>query len=131
NVEAIKQEIRFTKQNSLASTRNAIRIASEAEETGRSSLTKLGTQSEKLSGVERNLDISAAHARLAEDKARELKKLNRSIFAVHVSNPINGKSRAEEEERKITERHEMEREERERNGKYAYDSAERVDSALN
>jgi protein transport protein SEC9 len=131
DVEAIKQEIRFTKQNSLASTRNAIRIASEAEETGRNSLTRLGAQSEKLSGIERNLDVSSAHARIAEDKARELKKLNRSIFAVHVSNPFNTRSRAEAEEEKIRERHEMEREEREKNRKYAYDSAQRVGSALN
>jgi len=131
DVEAIKQEIRFTKQESLSSTRNAIRIASEAEETGRNTLTRLGGQSEKLSGIERNLDVSAAHARIAEDKARELKKLNRSMFAVHVSNPFNSRSRAEEEEQKIIERHEMEREERERNRKYAYDSTQRVNSALN
>ena len=130
DVEAIKQEIRFTKQESLSSTRNAIRIASEAEETGRNSLTRLGGQSEKLSGVEKNLDVSAAHARIAEDKARELKTLNRSMFAVRVSNPFNSRGRAEEEERKIAERHEMEREERERNRKYAYDSAQRVNSAL-
>ena len=131
DIEAIKQEIRFTKQESLSSTRNAIRIASEAEETGRNTLSRLGVQSEKLSGVEKNLDVSAAHARIAEDKARELKKLNRSIFAVHVSNPLGRKARAEEEERKITERHEMEREERERNRKYAYESTQRVNNALN
>ena len=131
DVEAIKQEIRFTKQESLSSTRNAIRIASEAEETGRNTLTRLGAQSEKLSGIERNLDVSAAHARIAEAKARELKTLNRSMFAVHVSNPFTSRSRAEDEERKIVERHEMEREERERNRKYAYDSAQRVNSALN
>jgi hypothetical protein len=130
DVEAVKQEIRFTKQESLSSTRNAIRIASEAEEQGRNTLTRLGGQSEKLSGIEKNLDISAAHARIAEDKARELKRLNRSIFAVHVSNPFGGKARAEEEERKITERHEMEREERERARKYAYESTQRVNSAL-
>jgi protein transport protein SEC9 len=130
DVEAIKQEIRFTKQESLSSTRNAIRIASEAEEQGRNTLSRLGGQSEKLSGIEKNLDISASHARIAEDKARELKKLNRSIFAVHVSNPFGGKTRAEEEERRITERHEMERDERERARKYAYESTQRVNSAL-
>jgi protein transport protein SEC9 len=131
DVEAIKQEIRFTKQESLSSTRNAIRIASEAEETGRNTLSRLGAQSEKLSGVEKNLDVSAAHSRIAEDKARELKKLNRSIFAINVSNPFDRKARAEEEERKIVERHEMEREERERNRKDAYESAQRVNAALN
>src|SRR5271170_2723254 len=130
DVEAIKQEIRFTKQESLSSTRNAIRIASEAEETGRNTLSRLGAQSEKIANVERNLDVSAAHARIAEDKARELKHLNRSMFAVSVSNPFTSGNRAEEEERKITERHEMERDLRERNRKYAYDSAQRVNSAL-
>ena len=52
------------------------------------------------------------------------------MFAVTVSNPFNSRTRAEEEERKITERHLLEREERERNRKYAYDSAQRVNSAL-
>jgi len=127
----VKQEIRFTKQESLSSTRNAIRIASEAEEQGRNTLTRLGAQSEKLAGVEKNLDVSSAYATVAEDKARELKTLNRSIFAVHMSNPFTSKSRAEEEERKIKERHEMEKQEREANRKYAYDSAQRVNSALN
>ena len=130
-VEAIKQEIRFTKQESLSSTRNAIRIASEAEEQGRNTLVRLGAQSEKIAGVEKNLDVSAAHTRAAEDKAKELKKLNRSMFAVHVSNPFNSKTRAEEEERKIMERHDMERDEREKNRKYAYESAQRVNGALN
>jgi protein transport protein SEC9 len=131
DVEAIKQEIRFVKQDSLASTRNAIRIGLEAEEQGRNSLARLGTQSETLSSVERSLDVSAAHARIAEDKARELKKLNRSMFAVHVSNPFTSKSRAEEEERKIMERHELEREEREKVRRDVYDSAQRVNGALN
>ena len=131
DVEAIKQEIRFVKQDSLASTRNAIRVGLEAEEQGRTSLARLGTQSEKLSTVERSLDVSAAHARIAEDKARELKKLNRSMFAIHVGNPFTAKSRAEDEERKIMERHEMEREEREKNRRDAYDSAQRVNTALN
>ena len=44
-VEGIKQQMRFTKQESLASTRNAVRIAREAEETARATLDKLGEQS--------------------------------------------------------------------------------------
>lgn len=44
-VEAIKQQMRMTKQESLASTRNALRAAREAEETARNTLTKLGDQS--------------------------------------------------------------------------------------
>lgn len=44
-VEGIKQQMRFVNQESLASTRNAIRIAREAEDTGRATLDRLGLQS--------------------------------------------------------------------------------------
>ena len=43
--EGIKQQMRFGKQEGLASTRNAVRIAQEAEETARVTLDKLGEQS--------------------------------------------------------------------------------------
>lgn len=45
DVEAIKKDIRWTKQESANSTRNALRMAREAEETGRSTLLRLGDQS--------------------------------------------------------------------------------------
>lgn len=45
DVEGIKQQIRATKQESVNSTRNALRLAREAEETARGTLLKLGNQS--------------------------------------------------------------------------------------
>lgn len=48
DVEGIKQQIRFVKQESVNSTRNALRLAREAEETGRNTLARLGEQSGKL-----------------------------------------------------------------------------------
>ena len=45
DVEGIKQQIRATKQESVNSTRNALRLALEAEETARGTLLKLGDQS--------------------------------------------------------------------------------------
>lgn len=45
DVEGIKQSMRFTKQESLASTRNALRLAREAEETARGTVGRLGDQS--------------------------------------------------------------------------------------
>ena len=45
DVEGIKQQLRFTKQESVNSTRNALRLAREAEETARNTLGRLGTQS--------------------------------------------------------------------------------------
>lgn len=44
-VEGIKQQTRWVKQESVNSTRNALRIAREAEETGRNTLLRLGDQS--------------------------------------------------------------------------------------
>ena len=45
DVEGIKQQIRTTKQESVNSTRNALRLAREAEETARGTMLKLGDQS--------------------------------------------------------------------------------------
>jgi hypothetical protein len=45
DVEAIKQQTRFVKQESVNSTRNALRMAREAEETARNTINRLGTQS--------------------------------------------------------------------------------------
>jgi len=47
DVEGIKQQTRFVKQESVNSTRNALRMAREAEETARNTLTRLGDQSGK------------------------------------------------------------------------------------
>jgi hypothetical protein len=48
DVEGIKQQTRFVKQESVNSTRNALRMAREAEETARHTLTRLGDQSGKF-----------------------------------------------------------------------------------
>ncbi|CAA7266152.1 unnamed protein product [Cyclocybe aegerita] len=80
DVEGIKQQTRFVKQESVSSTRNALRLAREAEESARNTLTRLGDQSEKLSTIEHHLDLSKGHSQKAEDRTEELKQLNRSIF---------------------------------------------------
>lgn len=45
DVEGIKQQLKTTKQESLSSTRNALRLAREAEETARNTVGRLGSQS--------------------------------------------------------------------------------------
>jgi hypothetical protein len=45
DVEGIKQQTRFVKQESVNSTRNALRMAREAEETARNTVNRLGSQS--------------------------------------------------------------------------------------
>lgn len=49
DVEETIKNIRSVKQDTVSSTRNALRIAREAEETGRATLLRLGEQSGKLS----------------------------------------------------------------------------------
>ena len=126
-LQAMEQEIHFVKQGSLASTRNAIRIGLEAEETGLVNLSRLAGQSQKLASVETSLDIAAAHVRSAQDKTQELKRLNQSMFAVHLKNPFTS---AEKEERRIIAIQKIERLEREKNRRDAYQSAQRVNHAF-
>jgi len=45
--EGIKQQTRFVKQESVASSRNALRLAREAEETALNTVNRLGDQSGK------------------------------------------------------------------------------------
>lgn len=126
DIEATKQEIKFIKQQDVSSTRNALQIAQQAEETGRNTLARLGAQSEWIHNTERNLDLAANHQRIAEDKARELKTLNRSMFAVHVNNPFTAKERRARRDEEIMERHRREREEREASREAAFKSTQRM-----
>ncbi|KAK2461891.1 hypothetical protein APHAL10511_006354 [Amanita phalloides] len=112
DIEGIKTQTRFIKQDSVNTTRNALRLAREAEETARNTLTKLGVQSEKLANTERHLDISKGHSERAGDKTDELKQLNRSIFRPVIAFNKEAKRLAQEEQ--IRSRYEEERLERER-----------------
>ncbi|PWN50317.1 hypothetical protein IE53DRAFT_101962 [Violaceomyces palustris] len=128
-VEAIKQQIRFTKQESLSSTRNALRIAREAEETATNTMFKLGDQSEKIANTERHLDLAKGHASRAEDNAKEIVALNRSIFRPNLG--MNKKSKRDAEEARIIQRHIDEREEREAVRRDALDAQKRLDQSMN
>ena len=134
DVEGIKQQTRFVKQESVNSTRNALRMAREAEETARNTINRLGSQSgmseddhdrgsltrthhiilfvEKLANTERHLDVSKAHSQRAEDKTDELKQLNRSIFRPAIT--FNKDAKRAAQEAKIQDRYEEERGEREK-----------------
>ena len=126
DISATKQEIRFMKREDVSSTRNALRIAAQAEETGRDTLARLGAQGERIHNTEKNLDLTANHNRIAEDKAKQLKQLNRSMFAVHVSNPFTASSRRAARDDEVMEKHRMERAEREATRKAGYESEQRL-----
>ncbi|KAI9375488.1 hypothetical protein BJX61DRAFT_129153 [Aspergillus egyptiacus] len=109
-VQAVKQDIRFIKQGDVSSTRNALRIAAQAEETSRETLARLGAQGEMIHDSEKHLDIANVEGRIADEKAKELKTLNRSMFAVHVSNPFTSASRRRERDERILNTHRQDRE---------------------
>ncbi|EED13470.1 plasma membrane SNARE protein (Sec9), putative [Talaromyces stipitatus ATCC 10500] len=126
-VNAVKQEIRFIKQGDVSSTRNALRAAAQAEETGRNTLARLGAQSERILDTEKSLDVAASQGRLAEEKARELKTLNKSMFAMHVSNPFTSNARRRERDEKLLETHRAERNTREGTRQEAFQSNQRME----
>ncbi|RDW78144.1 hypothetical protein BP5796_05996 [Coleophoma crateriformis] len=130
DIQATKQQIRFMKQEDVSSTRNALRIAAQAEETGRATLARLGAQGERLHNTEKNLDLAANHNRIAEERAKELKTLNKSMFAVHVSNPFTAKSRRAERDQEIIEKHRSEREQRDATRQAAFGSQQRMERAF-
>ncbi|CDO71532.1 hypothetical protein BN946_scf184911.g2 [Trametes cinnabarina] len=127
DVEGIKQSMRFLKQDSVNSTRNALRLAREAEETARNTVTKLGSQSEKLADTERHLDVSKGHSLRAEDKTDELKQLNRSIFRPAIT--FNKDAKRAAQEAKIQARYEEDRLEREKAMRDIRDTQDRLGRA--
>jgi protein transport protein SEC9 len=130
DVAATKQQIRFMKQEDVGSTRNALRIAQQAEETGRATLARLGAQGERIHNTEKNLDIASNHNRIAEEKAKELKTLNKSMFAVHVSNPFTASSRRAARDEEIMSRHQAERQQRDETRKAQFGTQQRMEGAF-
>ncbi|VDB99670.1 unnamed protein product [Peniophora sp. CBMAI 1063] len=127
DVEGIKKQTRWVKQESVNSTRNALRMAREAEETARGTLGRLGDQSEKLANTERHLDVAKTHSQRADDKTDELKQLNRSIFRPVITFNKDAKRAAKEAE--IQRRYEEDRDQRERTMVEVRESQNRIGRA--
>ncbi|KAL4807965.1 hypothetical protein BDV18DRAFT_136464 [Aspergillus unguis] len=104
-IQSVKQDIRFMKQGDISATRNALRIAAQAEETSRGTLARLGAQGEMIHNTEKNLDVAGVEGRIADEKAKELKTLNKSMFAVHVSNPFTKGQRRRDRDERIMSNH--------------------------
>ena len=130
DIQATKQDIRFMKQQDVSSTRNALRIAAQAEESGRSTLARLGAQGERIHNTEKNLDLAKNQNRMAQNKTRELKTLNGSMFAVHVANPFTSTSRRKARDDDIINRHQDQREQREQTRQEAFRSNQRMEQTF-
>ncbi|EKV06444.1 Plasma membrane SNARE protein (Sec9), putative [Penicillium digitatum] len=129
-VQATKNEMRFVKQGDVASTRNALRAAAQAEETGRATLARLGAQGESIHETEKSLDMTTIEGRIAEEKAKELKTLNKSMFAVHVSNPFTASRRRRDRDEKVLNTHRSDRDVREGTRSEAHATNQRMEKVF-
>lgn len=129
-IEAIKQDIRFTKQESVALTRNTLRMAQEADASGTNTLGMLGSQLERLYNAEQNLLLADTQTKIAEDKVAELKRLNRSIFIPATGNPFNRKLRLHQQEMRLKTQKEQEKYLRETNRAGMYASEQRIKQGI-
>ncbi|KAK9464894.1 hypothetical protein V1512DRAFT_267128 [Lipomyces arxii] len=129
-VDALKDQIRFTNKKALGAEDGALRYAEEAEASGLRTLKMLGEQSDQLSSAEGALAVTDNKTKLAEDYAAELKRLNKSILAVHVSNPFRSRQRLIEQETEIRENFRNQQLDREAQRKRQYLSQQRVAGAM-
>ncbi|KAK9375035.1 uncharacterized protein V1513DRAFT_443518 [Lipomyces chichibuensis] len=129
-IQAIKEQMKYVKKESLSSAQRARRYAEEAEASGLRTLQMLGEQGDQIANAEGSMAITENNTKLGEDYARELKTLNRSMFAVHVSNPFNSRRRIQEKEQKIRETFHNQQLQREENRRNQYQAQQRVAAAM-
>ncbi|KAG9069495.1 hypothetical protein KI688_010398 [Linnemannia hyalina] len=130
DVDRVSQQIRDTRQESVNSTRNALRALQEAEESSGRTMGQLGEQSEQLGRIERSLDSAQIHADNAQEKAGELKTVNRSMFAIHIKNPFNSTKKRERELEEAKRKAAEELAQREAIHREEYQTKQRIDMAM-
>ncbi|KAJ4151338.1 hypothetical protein LMH87_012043 [Akanthomyces muscarius] len=126
--QAILSEKRQVQQESSASVSRSVQMARQANDVGRATLARLGAQGERLHNTEKNLDLAANQNKIAQDRAAELKTLNRSMFAVHVSNPFTSKQRQQKADDDVLNRHRSERDQRETTRREGFSANQRMES---
>lgn len=130
-VEGLKQRIKFTTRETLASTNNALRYAAEAEASGRNTLGMLGSQGERIASAERNLALGKNQSKIAHEQTDELKRLRRGLLVPNVKNPFTSKRKLQEKEARLKSEHLQEQISREHRREEAYASEQRVMNGLN
>lgn len=126
--QAILSEKRRLQQESASSVSRSVQMARQANEVGRATLARLGAQGERLHNTEKNLDLAANQNKIAQDRAAELKTLNRSMFAVHVGNPFTSKQRQLKADEDVLNRHREERDQREATRREGFAATQRMES---
>jgi hypothetical protein len=128
--QQILAEKRALQQESASSVNRSVQMARQANEVGRATLARLGAQGERLHNTEKNLDLASNQNKIAQDKAAELKTLNRSMFAVHVGNPFTSKQRQQRADEEIISRHRSERDQREATRRDGFAATQRMETTF-
>lgn len=128
--QAILSEKRQVQQESAQSVNRSVQMARQANEVGRATLARLGAQGERLHNTEKHLDMASNQNKVAQDRAAELKTLNRSMFAVHVGNPFTSKQRQQKADEEVMNRHRTEREQREFTRREGFNANQRMESSF-
>lgn len=127
DVKAAKNEIHFVKEQTKASSSNALRIARETEQLGIETLQRLGVQGERLHHTERTMDEVQYQAELGASKAKDLKVTDRSMFAT--KNPFTKTARRTARVEGVMEQHEQQKAIKEFTREQAYNSQQRQQGA--
>ncbi|KAG6028966.1 hypothetical protein E4U41_000521 [Claviceps citrina] len=128
--QGILAQKRQIQQESSSSVSRSVQMARQANEIGQATLARLGAQGERLHNTEKNLDLAANQNKIAQDRAAELKTLNRSMFAVHVNNPFTSRQRQQRADDEVMSRHRAEREQRETTRREAFSANQRLESTF-
>ncbi|KAI1643929.1 uncharacterized protein F4817DRAFT_233920 [Daldinia loculata] len=129
-VDDIKRQIKDEKLATARTAENGARIAEQAVGVALQTVARLGAQSDSLNYTESLVDRGSMASREAEQSTKKLKSLNRSMFAVHVSNPFTTSKRTAEMEQKVLEQHRADRELREATRKDGYVGNQRMEAAF-
>ncbi|KAI1468630.1 uncharacterized protein F4812DRAFT_423909 [Daldinia caldariorum] len=129
-IDDIKRQIKEEKLATAQTAENGARVASQAVNVAMQTMARLGAQSESLNYTESLIDRGSMASRDAEQSTKKLKSLNRSMFAVHVSNPFTASKRTAEMEQQVLEQHRADRELREATRKDGYQGNQRMEETF-
>lgn len=90
-LEDITDNIKFTRDKSLASTERTLRMGEEALQTATNTIGMLGNQAAQLSNTSNQLNVAHTQNRLNNIKGKELEHASKLIRGP--KNPFNSKSR--------------------------------------
>ncbi|KAK7205832.1 hypothetical protein BZA70DRAFT_143491 [Myxozyma melibiosi] len=100
-VESLRKQIREVKIDSLSTAQRALLTAEEAEASAIRTMERLDDQRSRLGSIDNSLSVSGSQIQIGDSHVNELRTINRSMFAVHVSKPWSSQRRLQERDQKI------------------------------